>query len=198
VLASLGNKGEAVSKEGKVQLAEQEADLMLLFAEHIEREEERKREDTFQLERVKEENEWLREELEEAERKLEETLARLAGLEVEASHGQFLDEVKRSEEAADSWEVAPSKIPVGAFRVEEERAINRALSRPSSPRGLSRPSSPLQIRSPSPAPAPAPASRIPKISAPSARRPSRDTLRTNGKLSRASSTSRPHHPTPTR
>ena len=69
---------------------------------------------------------------------------------MEASHGQFLDEVgfisaiiiilflitlaiiflitlvimaillssqvKRSEEAADSWEVAPSKIPVGAFR----------------------------------------------------------------------------------
>ena len=54
VLASLGNKGEEeVSKEGKVQLAEQEADLMLLFAEHMEREEERKREDTFQLERVK-------------------------------------------------------------------------------------------------------------------------------------------------
>ena len=25
-------------------------------------------------------------------------------------------QVKRSEEAADSWEVAPSKIPVGAFR----------------------------------------------------------------------------------
>ena len=42
VLASLGSKGEEVNKEGKVQLAEQEADLMLLFAEHIEREEERK------------------------------------------------------------------------------------------------------------------------------------------------------------
>ena len=53
MLASLGSKGEEVNKEGKVQLAEQEADLMLLFAEHIEREEERKREDTFQLERVK-------------------------------------------------------------------------------------------------------------------------------------------------
>ena len=51
VLASLANKGKEVSRE--VQLAEQEADLMLLFAEHIEREEERKREDTFQLERVK-------------------------------------------------------------------------------------------------------------------------------------------------
>ena len=53
VLASLvGNK---VGKEegNKVQLAEQEADLMLLLAEHMEREEERKREDTFQLERVK-------------------------------------------------------------------------------------------------------------------------------------------------
>ena len=75
---------------------------------------------------------------------------RLAGLEVEASHGQFLNEVsliqifvsasyhqhhiiniavsiiivsiicvqvKRSEEEADSWAVAPSKIPVGAFRL---------------------------------------------------------------------------------
>ena len=52
VLASLGSK---VGKEegSKVQLAEQEADLMLLLAEHMEREEERKREDTFQLERVK-------------------------------------------------------------------------------------------------------------------------------------------------
>ena len=52
VLASLANK-EVAAKEGRVQLAEQEADLMLLFAEHLEREEERKREDTFQLERVK-------------------------------------------------------------------------------------------------------------------------------------------------
>ena len=48
VLASL-------TKENKeeVELAEQEADLMLLFAEHMEREEERKKEDMFQLERVK-------------------------------------------------------------------------------------------------------------------------------------------------
>ena len=89
--------------------------------------------------------------------------------------------------------------------MEEERAINRALSRPSSPRGrLSRPTSPRQLRSPSPSPAPAPPltiSRIPKISAPAfsstARRPSRDTSRANRKLSRASSTSQPH-PTPTR
>ena len=58
VLASLGSK---VGKEegSKVQLAEQEADLMLLLAEHMEREEERKREDTFQLERVKVGKSWL-------------------------------------------------------------------------------------------------------------------------------------------
>ena len=58
VLASLGSK---VGKEegSKVQLAEQEADLMLLLAEHMEREEERKREDTFQLERVKVGESWL-------------------------------------------------------------------------------------------------------------------------------------------
>ena len=49
VLASLTTK----ENKEEVQLAEQEADLMLLFAEHMEREEERKREDTFQLERVK-------------------------------------------------------------------------------------------------------------------------------------------------
>ena len=60
VLASI-SKQLAGKKEGKVQLAEQEADLMLLFAEHLEREEERKREDSFQLERVKvRKSLWLR------------------------------------------------------------------------------------------------------------------------------------------
>ena len=33
------------------------------------------------------------------------------------------------EQEADSKPVVPSKIPVGSFRVEEERRINRALSR---------------------------------------------------------------------
>ena len=37
-------------------------------------------------------------------------------------------QVRRSELEADLRPVTPSKIPVGAFRVEEEKAINRALT----------------------------------------------------------------------
>ena len=91
---------------------------------------------------------------------------RLAGLEVEASHSKFLNEVstvsfffsppspppkdkiihkkfyihthvtrysshvatpqvRRSEEEADSWSVAPSKIPVGAFRCWLESSVEQ-------------------------------------------------------------------------
>ena len=35
--------------------------------------------------------------------------------------------MRLSEQEADIRPVTPSKIPVGAFRVEEEKAINRAL-----------------------------------------------------------------------
>jgi hypothetical protein len=81
---------------------------------------------------------------------------------VERDQWQFLQAVRRGEEEAEGAAVAPSRIPVGAFRVEEERAINRALSRPSSPRGRS--------------PSPAPASRIPKFSGPPVYRRVQDTL----------------------
>ena len=42
---------------------------------------------------------------------------------------QFLFQAKASEQEADEKPVIPSKIPVGSFRVEEEKRINRALSR---------------------------------------------------------------------
>ena len=45
---------------------------------------------------VQGENDWLREELEEAERRLEEVLATVAGLEVEHQHHLFLQEVSCS------------------------------------------------------------------------------------------------------
>ena len=37
-------------------------------------------------------------------------------------------QLRRMEQEADLRPVTPSKIPVGAFRVEEEKAINRALT----------------------------------------------------------------------
>ena len=42
---------------------------------------------------VKDENEWLREELEDTEKRLEDALARLAGIEEEKLHWNFMEEV---------------------------------------------------------------------------------------------------------
>ena len=39
-----------------------------------------------------------------------------------------MEETKKSEKEANMRPVTPSKIPVGSFRVEEEKAINRALN----------------------------------------------------------------------
>jgi len=146
------------AQEAKLELGEEEADLVVSLAGHLSRVEARQGEDGLEMQRVKEENEWLREELEEAERRLEEAVTRLAGLEVERSHWLFMEEMRKAEQDADSFKVTPSKIPVGSFRVEEERAINKALSRPSSPIGR---------RSPSPSPIPT-VSRIPKFCPPPA------------------------------
>ena len=42
---------------------------------------------------VQDENEWLREELEDTEKRLEDALARLAGIEEEKLHWNFMEEV---------------------------------------------------------------------------------------------------------
>merc|ERR1719376_945067 len=71
--------------------------------------------------------------------------------------------VRRTEQEADLRPVTPSKIPVGAFRVEEEKAINRALNSSGIPLPTSSSShndSNRQKTLP-----PAPVSRIPKFSA---------------------------------
>merc|ERR1712224_719746 len=104
------------------------------------------------MRRVKDENDWLREELEDTEKRLEDALSRLAGLEEEKKHWQFLEQTRQNEKEANLKPVTPSKIPVGSFRVEEEKAINRALNgQHDSNRETSR------------APSPSPPSRIPKF-----------------------------------
>ena len=47
-------------------------------------------------------------------------------------------QARKLEQEADTKTVVPSKIPVGSFRVEEERRINRALSRERSSLGSKR------------------------------------------------------------
>merc|ERR1711915_105357 len=70
----------------------------------------------------------LREELEDTDKKLEDAMSRLAQLEEEKKHWDFMEETRRNEKEATLKPVTPSKIPVGSFRVEEEKAINRALT----------------------------------------------------------------------
>ena len=61
--------------------------------------------------------------------------------------------MRKSEQEADLRPITPSKIPVGAWRAEEEKAINRALNGVDS-----------NINSTDRAVSPAPPSRIPKFS----------------------------------
>ena len=66
--------------------------------------------------------------MEDTEKRLEDALSRLAQLEEEKKHWDFMEETRRQEKEAPLKPVTPSKIPVGSFRVEEEKAITRALN----------------------------------------------------------------------
>jgi len=131
-----------------------ESGVMLSLASHFDSLEAERSLAKMEMRRVKDENDWLREELEDTERRLEEALSRLAVVEEEKKQWLFMEQVRRTEQEADLRPVTPSKIPVGAFRVEEEKAINRALTGGAG--DSNRQKSP---------PPPAPVSRIPKFSA---------------------------------
>jgi len=136
----------------RLELGLDESDLISSLAEHFDMLESDQAMSKLDVIRLKDENDWLREELEEAEKRLEDVLEKLAGLDEEKKHWLFMEEVRLSEQEADIRPVTPSKIPVGSFRVEEEKAINRALSSGAGP------------GSPERSVSPAPQSRIPKFS----------------------------------
>jgi len=130
-----------------------ESGVMLSLAAHFDMLESERSITRMEMRRVKDENDWLREELEDTEKRLEDALSRLAGLEEEKKHWEFMEKTRQNEKEANLKPVTPSKIPVGSFRVEEEKAINRALNgHHDSNRQSSRASSPT------------PPSRIPKFS----------------------------------
>jgi len=138
----------------RLELGVDESDLISSLAEHFDVLESDQSMSNLEIIRIKDENEWLREELEEAEKKLEDVLEKLAGLDEEKKHWLFMEEVRLSEQEADIRPVTPSKIPVGSFRVEEEKAITRALHTVSGS-GTGTPDRSVS---------PAPVSRIPKLS----------------------------------
>jgi len=139
-----------------------ESGVMLSLSDHFNNLEADRSMARLEMRRVKDENDWLREELEDTEKRLEEALTRLAGLEEEKKHWVFMEGVRKSEAEADLRPVTPSKIPVGSFRVEEEKAINRALT--GSTNGSMDSNRRSSERAVSPAPPPV-ISRIPKFSA---------------------------------
>jgi len=138
----------------KLEVGVAESGVMLALAGHFEQLEADRSLARLEMRRMQDENEWLREELEDTERRLEDALARLAQMEEEKQHWLFMEEVRKSEQEVDLRPITPSKIPVGAWRAEEEKAITRALNgsldsnRQSGERSVS----------------PAPPSRIPKFS----------------------------------
>lgn len=105
-----------------------ESGVMLSLAAHFDTMESERTLSKMEMRRVKNENDWLREELEDTEKRLEDALSRLAQLEEEKKHWDFMEETRKNEKEATLKPVTPSKIPVGSFRVEEEKAINRALN----------------------------------------------------------------------
>ena len=71
-----------------------ESGVMLSLAAHFDMLESERSIARMEMRRVKDENDWLREELEDTEKRLEEALSRLAGLEEEKKHWQFLEQVR--------------------------------------------------------------------------------------------------------
>ena len=108
-----------------------ESTVLLSLNDHFERLEADRSTLRLEMGRVQDENEWLREELNDTQRQLQEALAELAGIKEEKKQWQFQEEIRKmSEEPAPAVmrPVTPSKIPVGSWRVDEEKDINRALS----------------------------------------------------------------------
>ena len=108
-----------------------ESSVLLSLNDHFERLEADRSTLRLEMGRVQDENEWLREELNDTQKQLQEALAELAGIKEEKKQWQFQEEIRNMSEAPPSAvlrPVTPSKIPVGSWRVDEEKDINRALS----------------------------------------------------------------------
>lgn len=112
----------------RLEVGVAESNVMIGLADHFNKLEADRSLTRMEMARIRDENEWLREELGDTERRLEEALAALATIQEEKKQWLFMEEVRKTETESSLRPVTPSKIPVGAFRVEEEKAINRALS----------------------------------------------------------------------
>ena len=105
-----------------------ESNVLLSLHDHFERLEADRSTLRLEMGRVQDENEWLRDELNDTQRQLQDALAELAGIKEEKKQWQFQEELRNMSETVTVRPMTPSKIPVGSFRVEAEKDINRALN----------------------------------------------------------------------
>ena len=111
-----------------LDLGIEESTVLLSLSEHFDRLELERMKLRLEMERVHDENDWLREELSDTQSQLQSALAELTELREEKSKWQFEENLKRSVSESSLRPITPSKIPVGSWRVEEEKDINRAMN----------------------------------------------------------------------
>ena len=100
-----------------------ESGVMLSLAAHFDMLESERSITRMEMRRVKDENDWLREELEDTEKRLEEALSRLAGLEEEKKHWEFLEQV----DSGDSQDISQ------CVNCRQDKPRRRQTSRKSHP-----------------------------------------------------------------
>ena len=105
-----------------------ESAVIIGLSEHFQRLEADRATLRLEMGRVQDENDWLREELGETQKMLQEAAAELEELREQKRQWEFEEELKAAASETNLRPITPSKIPVGGWRVQEEKAINRALN----------------------------------------------------------------------
>ncbi len=112
----------------QLEMGIEESSVMVQLSDHFQRLEADRSTLILEMGRVQDENDWLREELALVQQRLQEAHLELADLREEKNRWEFEEELRSNTTESNTRPVTPSKIPVGAWRVEEEKDINRALN----------------------------------------------------------------------
>ncbi|TRY63033.1 hypothetical protein TCAL_14286 [Tigriopus californicus] len=111
-----------------LEIGIEESQVMIQLSDHFQRLEADHVMLRLEMSRVQDENDWLREELSDTQRKMQQYMLELTELQEEKKKWEFEEELKNIGQETNVRPITPSKIPVGSWRVEEEKDINRALN----------------------------------------------------------------------
>ena len=112
----------------RLEVGIEESAVIIGLSEHFQRLEADRATLRLEMGRVQDENDWLREELGDTQKMLQEAAAELGELREQKRQWEFEEELKAAASETNLRPITPSKIPVGGWRVQEEKAINRALN----------------------------------------------------------------------